>query len=65
MEKPDSLILDKPTRGLDQESVDTIRNLLLSINKEGTTILISSHNAEDISVLCNKVYTMNDGKINF
>ena len=63
MEKPDVLILDEPTRGLDQESVDAIRELLLNINKNGTTILISSHNAEDISVLCNQVYTMKDGKI--
>ena len=63
MEKPDILILDEPTRGLDRESVDMIRDLLLSINKEGATILISSHNTEDISVLCNQVYTMNGGKI--
>lgn len=63
METPNILILDEPTRGLDQQSVDSIRELLLNINKTGTTILISSHNADDISVLCNEVYTMNDGKL--
>lgn len=64
MESPDVLILDEPTRGLDQESVSLIRSLLLDINtKKGTTILISSHNAEDISVLCNEVLLMKEGRI--
>ncbi|MEG0321296.1 MAG: ABC transporter ATP-binding protein [Oscillospiraceae bacterium] len=63
METPDMLILDEPTRGLDQESIDNIRKLLLSINREGTTILISSHNADDISALCSEVYTMEKGKL--
>lgn len=61
MERPNVLILDEPTRGLDQESVELIRNLLKQINHEGATILISSHNQEDISILCDKVYTMADG----
>ena len=39
MENPDILILDEPTRGLDQDSVDSIRELLLHINQAGTTIL--------------------------
>lgn len=62
MEKPDVLILDEPTRGLDEESVNHIRALLTDINKDGTTILIASHNKEDILFLCNEVVYMNEGK---
>ncbi len=62
MEKPDVLILDEPTRGLDEESVNHIRVLLTNINKSGTTILIASHNKEDILSLCNEVVYMNEGK---
>lgn len=63
MERPEILILDEPTRGLDRESVNLIRNLLLNLNKAGTTILISSHNSEDISVLCSQIYMMENGKL--
>lgn len=63
MERPEILILDEPTRGLDQESVTSIRKLLLKLNKEGATILISSHNPEDISVLSDQIYTMEKGRL--
>lgn len=50
------IILDEPMNGLDLEGVNTIRELLISLKKEGKTILIASHGKNDIEILCDKVY---------
>lgn len=63
MEKPDVLVLDEPTNGLDNQGVKDIRKLLLSMKEEGRTILVASHNREDIDVMCDKVYNMDNGRI--
>ena len=63
MESPDLLILDEPTNGLDAEGVDQIRQVLLEENQRGATILIASHNKEDISILADKIYRVIDGKL--
>lgn len=63
MENPKILILDEPMNGLDNDGVKHIRNVLLEMKKQGTTILLASHNREDISVLCDKVYGMDKGII--
>jgi ABC-2 type transport system ATP-binding protein len=56
MEKPKILILDEPMNGLDKTGVKQIRELLLSLKRQGTTILLASHISEDIHILCDKVY---------
>lgn len=61
MEDPDILIMDEPMNGLDKHGVEEMRNLLLSLQEQGKTILIASHNPLDIDVLCNKVYEMDEG----
>lgn len=61
MEKPPLLILDEPMNGLDKQGVLEIRDLLKELNKEGTTIILSSHYAEDIEVLCDTVCEMDGG----
>lgn len=59
MEKPELLLLDEPMNGLDEEGVLEIRDLLLKMNQEkGITIIMTSHNREDIDILCDKVYKM-------
>lgn len=63
MEKPDILILDEPTNGLDEEGVLLVRDIVQQEQKRGALVLIASHNREDIELLCDKVYTMNNGKI--
>ena len=63
MEEPDLLILDEPFRGLDAESVKNIRSVLREHNRRGGTIFITSHNSEDIKVLCDCVFLMQDGTI--
>jgi ABC-2 type transport system ATP-binding protein len=63
MENPDVLILDEPMNGLDKEGVDDMRKLFLSLKERGKTIIIASHNAEDIDVLCDTVHEMEHGVI--
>lgn len=61
MEKPDILILDEPMNGLDKNGVQEMRKLFLQMKAEGKLILLTSHNREDIEVLCDEVYEMEDG----
>jgi len=61
MENPDILILDEPMNGLDNAGVSEIRELLLQFRADGKTIIIVSHNAEDISMLCDTVHEMDHG----
>ncbi len=61
MENPDLLILDEPMNGLDKEGVADMRKYLLDLKAQGKTILIASHSAEDISVLCDTVCEMDKG----
>lgn len=61
MENPDLLILDEPMNGLDKEGVADMREYLLQLKEQGKTILLASHSAEDISVLCDTVCEMDKG----
>ena len=61
MENPELLILDEPFNGLDRHGVEEIRTLLLAEKEKGKTILLASHNAEDIRVLCDHVFEMDGG----
>jgi ABC-2 type transport system ATP-binding protein len=63
MENPNVLILDEPFNGLDNDGVRVMRNLLLSYKRRGATILLTSHNEEDIEKLCDKVYEMEAGHL--
>ncbi len=61
MENPDLLILDEPMNGLDKDGVKDMRQYLLDLKAQGKTILIASHSAEDIDVLCDTVSEMDKG----
>lgn len=63
MESPNLLILDEPTNALDEDGVKLIRNIILEENKRGATVLIASHNKEDIYTLADKTFKMVDGKL--
>ncbi len=63
MENTKLLILDEPMNGLDNSGVRDIRNLLLSLKEQGKTIILASHNKEDISLLCDEVIELDHGKI--
>lgn len=61
MEEPEFLILDEPFNGLDRHGVEEIRRLILKEKEKGKTILLASHNSEDIRILCDRVYGMDAG----
>lgn len=61
--KPNILILDEPTDGLDPEGIKDLRNLLKKLAKEGMGILISSHNLAELESFCNKVLIIDNGTI--
>ena len=63
MENPDILILDEPMNGLDKEGVADMRKYLLNLKEQGKTILLASHSAEDIEILCNTVCEMDKGRL--
>ena len=61
MEHPDILILDEPMNGLDKDGVEDMRRYLLDLKEQGKTIIIASHSAEDIDILCDTVCEMDKG----
>lgn len=63
MENPDTLILDEPMNGLDKKGVEEMRKLFDEMRQQGKTILLASHNKEDIDILCNHVYEMEMGTL--
>ena len=63
MEDPDILILDEPMNGLDKEGVGDMRKYLLELKEKGKTILVASHSAEDIDILCDTVAEMDKGSL--
>lgn len=63
MERPDVLLLDEVTSALDEESVKTVRQLITEEKERGALIVISSHNKEDLELLCDEIYSMASGKL--
>ncbi|WP_440895949.1 ABC transporter ATP-binding protein [Amphibacillus sp. Q70] len=61
--KPKFLLLDEPLNGLDPTSTILMREALVKASEEGTTILVSSHNLNEIDKITNKVFFIKDEKI--
>lgn len=61
MEGQDILVLDEPMNGLDNQGVEEMRRLLQELRRKGVTILLASHNQEDIRQLCDTVHEMDAG----
>jgi ABC-2 type transport system ATP-binding protein len=61
--EPTLLFLDEPTSGLDVQSTQMILSLLRDLNKEGTTIFLTTHNMEEANRLCHRVSIIRAGKI--
>lgn len=63
MEHPKLIILDEPTSALDEESCQNIRKVFVEEKLRGATILIASHNKEDIFTLCDSIYKIDAGVV--
>lgn len=60
---PRLLLLDEPMNGLDADAKEMLSELVTERTKEGMTLLITSHNMEAISKLCNRIVVLNKGKL--
>lgn len=61
--RPEIMILDEPTAGLDPEGVDKVLNILNKLNSEGMSIVISSHDIEMVNEFADKIFVLYDGEI--
>jgi ABC-type multidrug transport system ATPase subunit len=60
---PRLLILDEPTNGLDPQGIREIRDLLLELNREGTTVFLSSHLLAEVEQLCDRIGVLDRGAL--
>ena len=64
--RPEVLILDEPTAGLDPKGRDEILDLLAAMHKErGITIILVSHSMEDVAKYVGRIIVMNQGQVMF
>lgn len=61
--EPEFIILDEPMNGLDPKGFIEIRDVILELNKEGITFLISSHILSELDKICNKIGFISHGKL--
>ena len=61
--KPKLMILDEPTRGLDIDGIYFLRDKIKELNETGCTILITSHNLDELQKICDKYCFIDSGKI--
>jgi len=61
--RPRLLVLDEPTNGLDPHGILQVRDLLIRLNHEGTTVLLSSHQLGEVEQLCTRVGIMDRGRL--
>ncbi|WP_059041945.1 ABC transporter ATP-binding protein [Paenibacillus rubinfantis] len=63
MENQQIIILDEPFNALDEASVETLRQVLRKLKAEKRLIVMTSHNKEDIQLLCDYTFTLSSGKM--
>jgi len=63
LRRPQLLILDEPTNGLDPQGIAEIRELLLDLHREGTTVFLSSHLLAEVEQLCSRVGVLDRGRL--
>lgn len=63
LHKPEVLIMDEPTVGIDPQSRNHILDTVLELNRQGMTIIYTSHYMEEVEYLCNRICIMDQGKI--
>ena len=61
--RPDLVVLDEPTNGLDPNGVVDVRDLIAGLAKGGTTVFLSSHVLPEVEQLCDRVAILREGRI--
>ena len=65
MEGQDILVLDEPFNALDYKTHNDMKEIIRILQAEGKTIMLTSHNYEDLESLCNQIYVLDDGNLGF
>lgn len=63
MEHPDIVIMDEPINAIDQSGVELVRNIMDELKEEGRIIIIACHDAEEMELLADKIFVMEEGTI--
>jgi len=63
MENQEILVLDEPFNALDYQTYNDVKEFIYLLKTEGKTILLTSHNYDDIEQLCDVVYIIDNGKV--
>ncbi|MGY1724144.1 ATP-binding cassette domain-containing protein [Blastococcus sp. SYSU DS0533] len=63
LRRPELLVLDEPTNGLDPQGISEIRELLLELHRGGTTVFLSSHLLAEVEQLCTRVGVLDRGRL--
>ncbi len=63
LEKPQVLILDEPTDAIDQAGWKDVYEYLIQLKEDGTTILFSSNNLDEIAILCDQAFVLKDKQL--
>ena len=63
MEDSEILLLDEPMNGLDNDGVEEMRRLFLSLKEKGKLIVLASHSKEDIVLLCDEIFRFYKGHL--
>ncbi len=63
LRRPRLLVLDEPTNGLDPQGIHEVRDLLLELNRDGTTLFVSSHLLAEVESLCTRVGVLQAGRL--
>ncbi len=61
--RPEIMVLDEPTTGLDPEGVEQVMEILYTLNQEDMSIIIASHDVEMVTQFADKIFVLHDGEI--
>lgn len=63
MHEPELLILDEPFSGLDPVNSELLQDVLLELNRQGTTVILSSHRMDQVEELCEEIVLIHRGQL--
>ncbi len=63
LKKPKLILLDEPTNGIDSDGIQMLKKLLINLKKEGSTIVVASHDREFLDAVTSQCYEMKEGRL--